>query len=82
MAKGAEWKFDKEEDSFYVEMKSMGENGEIEKNGRIRIRLDILSQEDAEKGKVGTAREEPNHSPFLPPPIGRLSLSLNPCTMF
>ena len=35
----------------------------------------------AEKNKVGDARQEPNHSPFLPPPVGRLSLSLNPFKM-
>ena len=36
----------------------------------------------AEANKVGEARQEPNHSPFLPPPVGRLSFSLNPWKMF
>ena len=36
----------------------------------------------AEANKVGEARQEPNHSPFLPPPVGRLSFSLNPLKMF
>ena len=30
---------------------------------------------------MGEARQEPNHSPFLPPPVGRLSFSLNPFKM-
>jgi hypothetical protein len=36
----------------------------------------------AEANKVGEARQEPNVNPFLPPPIGRLSFSLNPLKMF
>lgn len=36
----------------------------------------------AEQNKVGEARQEPNANPFLPPPIGRLSFSLNPLKMF
>lgn len=36
----------------------------------------------AEANKVGTAREEPNHSPYLPPPVGRLQLTFNPWKMF
>ena len=44
--------------------------------------MDIVPADYAEKNKVGSAREEPNANPFLPPPIGRLSFSLNPCKMF
>lgn len=36
----------------------------------------------AEANKVGAAREEPNANPFLPPPVGRLFFSLNPCVMY
>ena len=32
----------------------------------------------ADKNKVGEARSEPNISPTLPPPEGRLSLDMNP----
>lgn len=32
--------------------------------------------------EVGKGREEPNHSPWCPPPVGRMKFSLNPCTMF
>jgi len=36
----------------------------------------------ATDNKVGSARDEPNVMPFLPPPIGRVFFSLNPCVMF
>ena len=32
--------------------------------------------------KVGEARQEPNINPYLPPPVGRISLTLNPWKMF
>ncbi len=30
------------------------------------------------QGLVGKGREEPNHSPWLPPPIGRFEWTWNP----
>lgn len=27
---------------------------------------------------VGSGRNQPNHSPFLPPPVGRMKFSFNP----
>ena len=35
----------------------------------------------ADQNKVGDARSEPNHSPYLPPPPGRISFTLNPIKM-
>ena len=35
----------------------------------------------ADANKVGDARSEPNHSPFLPTPEGRIEFSLNPMKM-
>jgi hypothetical protein len=35
----------------------------------------------AEANKVGDARSEPNHSPTLPPPEGRIKLTANPFEM-
>ena len=46
------------------------------------MQIEIVPLDYAEKNAVGAAREEPNCNPFLPPPVGRLSLSLNPCVMF
>ena len=42
----------------------------------------MVPKDHAEKNKVGAAREEPNTDPFLPPPIGRISFTLNPLKMF
>ena len=36
----------------------------------------------AEKNPVGKARDNPNHSPTLPQPEGRITLSLNPFDMY
>lgn len=63
-------------------MLSKDKEGNIEKHGLVRIRIDITTMEYAEKNKVGSARDEPNNNPFLPPPIGRLHFSLNPCEMY
>jgi len=40
-----------------------------------------LPKFEAEACKVGMARSEPNIEPFLPPPVGRMIMSLNPCKM-
>ena len=42
----------------------------------------MLPAELADKNPVGRARQEPNHSPFLPQPEGRFELSLNPLKMY
>jgi len=74
-----EWK---DENSFYLPMSSKNDKGKMEQNGHCRIQIEIVPVDYAEKNKVGAAREEPNANPFLPPPVGRLSFSLNPCKMF
>lgn len=48
----------------------------------MRVQIDILPKAHAEKNPVGKARDNPNHSPHLPNPEGRLELSLNPIKMF
>ena len=74
-----EWKDDS---TFWLPMNSKNDKGQMENNGYVRIQMDIVPAHYAEKNKVGSAREEPNANPFLPPPIGRISFSLNPCKMF
>lgn len=71
------------DDTFWIPLN--GKNKEtkaIEPNGTVRIQIDICPKDYAEKNKVGSARDAPNVSPFLPPPIGRLSFSFNPCVMY
>lgn len=65
-----------DDDSFWITTK--GKSGED-----IRLRLDvrIYPGSIAEKNEVGEGRNEPNLLPHLPPPIGRISFSLNPFTM-
>ncbi len=46
------------------------------------MRIDIYPKKMADANKAGQAREEPNANPFLPPPVGRISFSLNPWKMF
>jgi hypothetical protein len=62
-------------------MMSKNDKGELECNGKVRIQVDVYPIADAELNKVGEAREEPNVNPYLPLPIGRLTLSLNPLKM-
>ena len=47
----------------------------------IKLDLRVLPKSKA-KPSVGLGREEPNNSPYLPPPSGRLAFSLNPFEMF
>lgn len=78
--KGIKWEW-KDDNSFYLPLISKKDGKDVNQ-GKVRIQIDIVDAEYADKNKVGSARDDPNHSPFLPPPTGRLSFSLNPCTMF
>jgi hypothetical protein len=72
----------KDDNSFWVPMTSKNDKGEFENNGFVRVQIEIVPADHADTNKVGAAREEPNANPFLPPPVGRLSFSLNPIKMF
>ena len=56
--------------------------GKIESNGEVKMQVDVLPYGTAEKNPVGKARDNPNHSPQLPQPQGRLELSFNPIKMY
>ena len=74
--------FDPKNDSrFWVSMKCKIE-GKIVEQGKVAMQIDVLPADQAEKNPLGKARQEPNHSPFLPQPEGRFELSLNPLKMF
>jgi hypothetical protein len=47
----------------------------------VRLDIRILPGIEAINQRVGTARSEPNHSPKLDNPLGRMSLSLDPIKM-
>jgi hypothetical protein len=75
---GIKWKDDT---SFWVDCKRKNDKGEMELGGKVRLSIDILPMDKAAANEVGAARNEPNHSPFCPPPIGRISFSMNPIKM-
>jgi len=71
-----------DEESFWLPLTAKNEKDVLENNGYVRVRVDIVPMEYAIKNPVGSAREEPNLEPYLPPPIGRMTFSLNPCAMY
>jgi hypothetical protein len=75
-----EW--DKDGSSFWMPMNQKNKDNVMENNGFVRIRIDITTAACAEKNKVGSARDDPNTEPFLPPPIGRIHFTMNPFEMY
>ena len=74
--------FDKTDDSkIWLPMNSK-KDGKAVVNGKVRVQIDVLPQSHADKNPVGKARDNPNHSPQLPQPEGRMEMSLNPIKMF
>ena len=84
-----------EEKAYYEGIEFISEEGEEDKNkfwvqcyqnktrsGRILCSLEILPMWKAELDPVGLGRKEPNHSPYLPPPVGRFQWSWNPFKIF
>jgi len=55
--------------------------GKRDPMGSVAISVEIWPQERADADPVGSGRNEPNHNPFLPPPVGRIKFSLNPFVM-
>ena len=67
---------DEDEDSIWIHL-----NNEKSDAGKVRIQVDIVPKARAEANPVGAGRDNPNHSPFCPPPVGRIKWSMNPFTM-
>ena len=67
-----------DEDSFYID--TLDADGKFA--GRVRLTIHVVPKELANKNAVGQGRSEPNHSPFCPPPVGRISFTMNPIEMF
>ena len=68
---------DEEGVKFWVQLEKNGKKG-----GRVLCSLEIVPDWYAEAYPVGKGRESPNVEPYLPPPVGRLSFTLNPIKMF
>lgn len=77
--KDMEWH---DEESFWLPLSAKNDKGVLENNGYVRVRIDVVPAEYAVKNPVGSAREDPNIEPYLPPPVGRMTFSLNPCAMY
>jgi len=57
------------------------EDGQFSTNGQLYISVELVPFEFAESSPVGLGRAEPNTSPYLPPPAGRLSIGMDPCSI-
>ena len=73
---------DDDKSRFWVEMIKKDKNAKLSKTGLVKMQIDVVPLEMAQKNPVGKARDSPNHSPTLPQPEGRISLSLNPFDMW
>ena len=67
-----------DEDSFWLSTPNPKEG---KKPIKIRLDIRVLPEKLVKACAVGAARGEPNNSPSLPPPVGRLKFSLNPFAM-
>ena len=71
------WLEFEDQDSFWLLVKREKDAKPI----KVKLDLRIVPASEAKGQKVGEARTEPNHSPELPKPAGRLQLSANPYAM-
>ena len=71
------WLEFEDQDSFWLLVKREKDTKPI----KIKLDLRIVPASEAKGQNVGEARTEPNHSPELPKPAGRLQLSANPYAM-
>ncbi|KAK1942894.1 Dysferlin [Phytophthora citrophthora] len=73
------WDDDTPEDSKWLKLESLDHKTNTRQfMGEVCVSLELVSAENAKKNPVGQGRSSPNNSPYLPPPAGRLSFSLNP----
>jgi hypothetical protein len=71
----------KESEKFFVNFESIDSNGKIVGTGKVLISAEIIPQAKADACKNGEGRSEPNIEPNLPPPEGRIQLTMNPVKM-
>ncbi|CAK4632712.1 unnamed protein product [Aphanomyces euteiches] len=70
-------------DSTWVKMEGKNpQTNQKEPRGEICISMEIVPIEKAKVSPLGFGRSDPNNSPFLPPPAGRLKFSMNPFYVF
>lgn len=76
------FEFDKKDPTSAWIKLELKEGSNLNFRGKVRVRIDVLPAEIADQNPVGKARQQPNHSPFLPEPEGRIELSANPWKMY
>jgi hypothetical protein len=48
---------------------------------KVLVSIEVVPGQQAKQERLGAGRQQPNHSPYCPPPTGRMQFSLNPCFM-
>jgi len=70
------------DDAHWFDLGTMDvESGKFTTNGQLYISVELVPGEQAEASPVGSGRSEPNTAPYLPPPAGRLSIGMDPCSI-
>ncbi|OQS02130.1 hypothetical protein THRCLA_05475 [Thraustotheca clavata] len=70
-------------DSTWIKMERFNRETNVkEPMGAVCISMELMPKEKAKVQTVGFGRSDPNNSPFLPPPAGRLKFSMNPFYVF
>jgi hypothetical protein len=71
----------KESEKFFVEFSSRDQDGKESSVGKVLISAEVLPAAKAKGCVNGEGRAEPNIEPSLPPPDGRMQVSMNPIKM-
>ncbi|RHY24406.1 hypothetical protein DYB25_000601 [Aphanomyces astaci] len=70
-------------DSTWIKMERLNRETNVkEPMGAVCISMELVPVEKAKIQAVGFGRSDPNNTPFLPPPAGRLKFSMNPFYVF
>ena len=67
---------DEEESKFWVNLEKNGKKG-----GKVLCSMEIVPEWYAEAYPVGKGRDSPNVEPYLAPPVGRITFTMNPIKM-
>lgn len=70
-----------ESEKFFVDFTNMDQTGKENFVGKVLISAEILPAQKAKSCMNAEGRAEPNIEPKLPPPDGRMELSMNPVKM-
>ena len=69
------------DDGKWLDLFGQNDDGQMESAGKLALSIQIIPEPQALARPSGLGRDDPNVNPFLPPPVGRMQLSLNPIDM-